>query len=202
MLYVTSIITVVLFDLYRFYSLLFFSNLLHHWTTEQNLPHELHSQITDFMSRFIESTTYEEILKRMQEKRYYWSTFIPFLSLCYCPALHNITNTHPIQNNVLELTVRAGILSMKCMVESENALEVINYEGLKDFISCLSWNASGNDDTKRLLSEVTQMAHLNLRFQPPSLCNIVKAMLASCYCGLDKVLECDTYSLVLDVTSN
>ena len=182
--------------------MLFFSNLLHHWTTRQDLPDALQSQLTEFMSQYVESTTYEEILKRMQEKRYYWSTFIPFLSLCYCPALHDPTINHPIPKHMLELTVKAGILSMKCMVESENALEVIEYEGLKDFISCISWNTFENEEMKHILLEVTQVAYQHLRFQPPSLCNIVKAMLASCYCGLDKVLECDTYSLVTHMIAN
>ena len=137
----------------------------------------------------------------MQEKRYYWSTFIPFLSLCYCPALHHVAGEHPVvPKPLLELTVKAGVLSMKCMCLSENAMEVIEYEGLKDFITCVSWNNSSiSCDVKCLLSEVTQVAHQNLRFQPPSLCNIVKAFLASHCCGLEGVLEMDTHSLVLYV---
>ena len=116
--------------------------------------------------------------------------------------MHSDNNNH-IPKNLLEVTVKAGVLSMKCMCLSENALEVIEYEGLKDYITCVSWNNSSfTDDIKCLLSEVSQVAQENLRFQPPSLCNIVKAMLASHYCGLEKVLEEDTYSLIFHLVRN
>ena len=159
------------------------------------------------MTNYINSSSHDVVLKRMQEKRYYWSTFIPFLSLCYCPPINGSTvRNHPIPISVLELTVKAGIMGMKCMCLSENALDVIDYEGLQDFISCVSWYITSDNsvtqELKHLLAEVTQIAHHNLRFQPPSLSNIVKAMIASCYCGLDKALECDAYSLVHYVVSN
>ena len=179
---------------------MFFANLLHHWNSESSLPEPLISSITKFMSRYIHNTTHIVIHQGMQEKRYYWSTFTPFLTLCYSPSVHD-NSKRTVPRELLELCVKAGLLSMKCMCIAENAEEITEHEGLADFITCVSW-CMPNEEIKSMSVELTHIAHQNLRLQPPSLTNIVKAQLASYSCGLEKALQYNAYSVVLEAVQN
>ena len=99
------------------------------------------------------------------------------------------------------LCLKAGLLSMKCLCLADNVVEIVEYEGLADYITCLPWNMPDSVTTASA-TEVVHIARQSLTLQPPSLANIVKAQLASYHCGLEKVLQCDAYTLVADVMRN
>lgn len=150
------------------------------------------------MQNYMSSITYSVIQQRMQEKRYYWSTFIPFLSLCYSPqSTRTINSTRLIPRDLHSLCIQAGLLSMKCMCIAENAEEVINHEGLLDYVMCVSWFMPDEEETVSA-TELVVLAQQALHPQPPSLTNIVKAYLASHLCGLEKTLKRDVHSILLE----
>lgn len=81
------------------------------------------------------------------------------------------------------------------MCVADNATDVIEHEGLLDFITCLPWFMP-DEETATDARNVIQIAQQNLTFHPPSLTNIVKAFLASHYYGMDRVLNCDVHSIL------
>ena len=141
-------------------------------------------------------TPHALIDKCLRDKRFYWSTFTPFLSLCYNPNLCNEVREKIYQLSLLCL--EAGLLSMKCLCLADNVVEIVEYEGLTDYITCLPWNMP-DSVTAASATEVVHIARQSLTLQPPSLVNIVKAQLASYHCGLEKALQCDAYTLVVDI---
>ena len=192
---------------FRFYALIFFANLIHHWNKDTPLSPIFLSTVRTFMSRYISSVTYDVIQQRMQEKRYYWSTFIPFLSLCYSPkgtraSIEGREAETPIDQSLIELhryCVHAGLLSMKCMSVAENAEEVIAHEELVDYIVCVPWFLP-DQESRSSAVELVNLTRRSLgRLQPPSLTNIVKAFLASQCCGLEKTLKKDAHSVLLEM---
>ena len=182
---------------FRFFALNFFANLFHHLKCDHPQD-DIVLSIKDFMLNYVTTTHYLLIHQHMQEKRYYWSTFIPFLSLCYSPSAH-LPNDGTDKLELHLLCVKSGLLSMKCMCIADNANDVIAHEGLLDFITCLPWFMP-NEETTSDAMELMQIAQQSLQLHIPSLTNIVKAFLASHYCGLDKLLNCDIHSILNDIT--
>ena len=149
------------------------------------------------MEEYITNITYTIIHQRMQEKRYYWSTFIPFLSLCYSPKAHSTSVDTTIPLDLRLLCIKAGLLSMKCMCISENAEDVIRHEGLMDYIICSSWFMP-DEETTLSAKDLVYIAQQNLYLKPPSLTNIIRAQLASYDCGLDTALHYDVHSVIME----
>ena len=151
------------------------------------------------MEEYVTDTPHALINKCFHDKRYYWSTFTPFLSLCYNPVVHSTSGEKNDTFHQLSLLcVKAGLLSMKCLCLAENIVEIVEHEGLADYITCLPWNMPDSVTTASA-TEVVHIARQSLTLQPPSLTNIVRAQLATYHCGLEKVLKCDAHTLVVNV---
>ena len=203
--------------------MIFFANLIRHWNPDSPLSPVFLSTVVDFMKRYTTNVTYDIVQRRMQEKRYYWSTFIPFLSLCYSPEgisgtigtsggrgqgeeKERVKEGEGGENrgvdslaDLHQLCISAGLLSMKCMCVAENAEEVIGHEGLLDYIVCIPWFVPG-EEMRSSARELVELARQSLgRLQPPSLTNIVKAFLAAHCCGLEKTLKRDVHSVLLEM---
>lgn len=192
---------------FRFYALIFFANLIHHWSSATPLSPIFLSTVRTFMSHYISTVTYDIIQQRMQEKRYYWSTFIPFLSLCYSPkgTIEGRNAEDSTAQSLSELhryCIQAGLLSMKCMSVSDNAEEVIAHEDLVDYIVCVPWFLPDQESRSSAVELVNLTRRSLERLQPPSLTNIVKGFLASHYCGLEKTLKKDAHSILLEMDQN
>ena len=177
--------------------MIFYAKLIQSWRPSRELPDNI-SSIETFMKEYILDTPHTLIHKCLHDKRYYWSTFTPFLSLCYNPNLHGRSREDDDFYQLSLLCLKAGLLSMRCLCLADNVVEIVEYEGLADYITCLPWNMPDSVTTTSA-TEVVHIARQSLTLQPPSLTNIVKAQLASYHCGLEKVLQCDTYTLVVDV---
>ena len=183
----------------------FFARIVGHWSltepSKELAEKVLSSHLLLSMEKFVTDITYMEIHSSLQAQRFYWSTFTPFLSLCYNRVVHTTQEKDDAFYQASLLCVKVGLVSMKSLCLEKNVVEIVEYEGLADYMTCLPWNMPDSVTTASA-TEVVHIARQSLTLQPPSLVNIVKAQLASYHCGLEKVLQCDAYALVVDVMEN
>ena len=154
-----------------------------------------------FMSRFLQNVTHEEVHEAEISTNYFWSTFKPFVKLTYFHYAKKTTSNklveeYPLLRKLYLQSMRAGIFSLKNMCLSNNCKEVLEKEKLVDFITCLPWYTPA--ELKADAQSLVRMMHGVVPPEPPSLTNIIKAMLASNTISLDTVMEA---SFITDVHS-
>ena len=166
-----------------------------------SLPESLTVKVIDFMNTYLEAVSYTTIHEKMQEKRYYWSTFIPFLQPVYIPEVRWLDKQDEsaiLHQRLCHLCTKTGLMCMKNLCLAENIVSVVEHEGLADYITCTPWILSSRD-LQCSAQELVLLARDKITLQPPSLTNQIKAHLAANRYGLKKVLKSDAYSLILQL---
>lgn len=177
------------------------AHLIHsQWLTKQSeMPETLLSRIRNFMSNYLNNVSHTTINEKMQDKRYYWSTFIPFLHLIYLPQAHTHQESDLIEE-LNNLCIRTGLVCMQYVCLAENANSVIEHEGLADFIHCAPW-LMPSPTLRSSACDMVQLARDKIAIQPPSLMNMIKAQHAAYCCGLQSTLNSNAYTLILNCNS-
>lgn len=155
--------------------------------------HSFHNfvAVLGFVSTFLENVTHDEVHEAEISTNYFWSTFKPFVKLTYFhyakkARSNKLVEEYPLLRKLYLQSMRAGIFSLKNMCLSNNCKEVLEKEKLVDFITCLPWYAPV--ELKADAQSLVRMMHGVVPPEPPSLTNIVKAMLASNTLSLDTVM--------------
>ena len=136
---------------------------------------------------------------KMHEKRYYWTTFIPFIQLLYLPEAISLQHYPTPGQTLCNLCIKTGLLCTKYLCLADNAESVFEHEGLLDYLTCAPW-VMPSQELRDSAEELVVLARDKVILQPPSLTGLIKAQLAVQHCGLQRVLECDAYSLIVQLT--
>ena len=188
--------------LLRFFGVVFFAHLIYSQWLLRHISEPLLNKISIFMSSCLETVSYMMIHEKMHEKRYYWSTFIPFIQLLYFPeaysSLQHDSTNWTLQQTLCNLCSKTGLMCAKYLCLADNADSVFEHEGLLDYLTCAPW-VMPTRELRESAQELVLLARNKVSLQPPSLTGLIKAQLAAQHCGLQRVLDCDAYSLILQL---
>lgn len=162
--------------------------------------------LAQFISNFLSEATPKEIRDHEVKNGYKWSTVTPFVKVAYYPYqnrslsmdIHKDT-VSDLDNDAANLKMLAvhciemGVFSMQNVLHDEEIRDVLEREGLIDYIICMPWNVPQEGRVQQRAKELVVFLSQHRQLQPPSLINMTKARLAALHFGLDKVLS--TYSV-------
>ena len=89
--------------------------------------------------------------------------------------------------NLFLTSIRSGLFALKNTCLSEDSGEILEKEGLTDFLICLQWYIT--EELKDDAHTIVQLMSQRVKIAPPSLVNIVKARIASWCVPLERVLS-------------
>ena len=167
--------------LYRYFITLFFALV---GTASEMGPQRLEPFLPDIVSlmhKFLHYTKPELVHKAEVQTGYFDSTLKPYVTLCYFDYERKLRSPLckeiPLLPQFYLMCVRAGIFSLQNMSHTEDFKEIIEKEGLHDYLTCLPWYM--NDEELREEAEVLrQLVQSKIKSSPPTLVNIIKGCLA------------------------
>ena len=145
-------------------------------------------QVVAQMQKFLQNTTYQEIHQAEVDTQHFWSTIKPILSLVYRTIDEYTPESYEryVSNSTLfgvehfwlyKTSLQVGLLTLKYVAISKNFKEIVEKEGLHDYLTCLPWYM--NDEELREEAEVLcQLVQSKIKSSPPTLVNIIKGYLA------------------------
>ena len=149
------------------------------------------SSMSSFMSKFLKNSTYELVHQAEIETCYFSSTIKPLVRLCYFHYEKEINTPTvqmtPVLKELYFTSVKAGIFSIQNISLSDDFKDIVDKEGLIDYLICLPWYVTKDlkDDAQLLV----QLTAAKVKLQPPKLMNIAKACLTSSQFTLDEILS-------------
>ena len=150
------------------------------------------------ISEFMNTANADEIREAEKEEWYIWATFLPYIKLFYLPDVPSLLPDKE-QQKIQEDSQLTIFVALENMLGCEHHREVLKHENLLDYITCLPWHTAGvlHERVKGLVKMIQQVPDVQL--QPPSLLNMTKAVVARCYCGLEKVLQLGVPELLAEL---
>ena len=146
-----------------------------------------------FMKDFLDKTSCSEVHEAEIKTSYFWSTLKPIVKITYFHLDSHLANPvvdqYPDLRTLYITSMQAGLFSLGNMCLKDNFQDILDKEGLTDFVVCLPWlcpvqlRPKVQDLLWKLQSTVASSA--------PKLGNLVKAKLAATILSLDTVLEVD-----------
>ena len=156
------------------------------------VPADFYDPICAHMEDFLQRTTYQAIMEGEVKHWYVWSTFVPYVKLAYIPDTPQPEAVGKLQL----LSLETIIFSLQNMLGRENHRQVLNREGLVDYVTCMPSYVT--ESLKPRAKELVQMlvTSADLQVQLPTLSSLVRAKLAKMYFGLEGVLAMSVGEIV------
>lgn len=156
-------------------------------TLSQFLP-----DIVSLMHKFLHSTTPRQVHEAEVIAGYFGTTFKPYVNICYFDFTRHcnssVAQDVPLVSDVYLTSVHAGLFGLQNMSLTDDFKDIVDKEGLHDYLTCLPWYT-----TDRLKDEATllvQLVNEKIKPTPPRLVNILKGYLAiNCGFTLDEVMS-------------
>ena len=98
------------------------------------------------------------------------------------------------------LSVQSILLSLQNILGRTNHREVLQKEGLVDYITCMPLYVPA--PLKTQAEELVRIVGAGVQLQPPRLVNLVKAKLAKTWCGLQGVVHRTVGEIVIEANSS
>ena len=152
------------------------------------------------MEDFLKTATYKSVMEGEVKHWYVWSTFLPYIRLLYLPETSQVHDRSEVMQRLHMLSLRTVLLSLQNMLGRENHREVLLQEKLEDYITCSPTYvpSSLRDQAKELVRIVSN----GVQLQPPRLVNLVKAKLAKCHFGLERIVHMSVGEIVNEALPN
>lgn len=151
--------------------------------------------IHKYLTKFMDTADYMELRRAEEDEQYIWATFLPYVKLLYQPV-HPQTD---LQCEISERSREVALVALQNMLGQENHRNFLKQEGLLEYTTCLPWHLEGG--AKERARELVRMvsSYADVCVQPPSLLTMSKAVVAKCFCGLEKVLHSSVPDLLSDL---
>lgn len=136
-----------------------------------------------------------------QANGYVWSTIRPHLNLAYFPinskpnhyyvysgGRNDVTYTIYFRKLYLQC-IEVGVISLQNMLLGEETRQVLQTEGLVDFVVCMPWYLPSGSKPQIRAWDLVRSLSTFVKLEPPSLANIARAKLAADIFGLERTLN-------------
>ena len=192
---------------HRYFTQVFLSEVI--LVSPECIPDDFKEELYHFMTEFLATADYRQIMKGEVDHWYVWSTFLPYIKLFYMPKRKGLNSNGQTNGASSDMTteklrmigLRTILLALMNMLSRSNHREVLWKEQLQDFVTCVP---SYVPETLRPQAKelVRIVASDRYQLQPPKLLNLVKAKLAQAHFGLETVLSRNVGELVNAILCN
>ena len=145
--------------------------------------------ILDFMKRFLKKHTFQQIIEVEKEAGYSWSTLTPLMSLVYCnETINNDSKKQELAKELHSTGINVGLFSLNVMCTTATGIEVLEKEGLVDFLISLPWCVK--EEHRQSADEIVASfaGNAGTTTKPPRLLNMAKARIATMGLTLNELL--------------
>lgn len=123
-----------------------------------------------------------------KEAGYSWSTITPLMSLVYSnETINSDSKKQELAKELHSTGVSVGLFCLNVICTTAPGVEVLEKEGLVDFLICLPWYVR-EEHRKRADEIVASYAENATATKPPRLLNMAKARIATMGLSLNELL--------------
>lgn len=143
-------------------------------------------RVFDFIRGFVERYTWNDIMDANQRLCTTYETFLPYIRLFYAPDPVVMSGLEGDVSSLRSVCLSVVIILLQATLGRLENYSIMEKEGLVDYFTCIPFHVPKSLEAKARMMITTCRKGF---FQPPSLVNMSKAMLARMHFGLELALH-------------